>query len=56
MADSTWNLVYATALFKTGKNNDTSQEGLFVLLASEFSSLNIHDGGGCFGSKSLTEL
>jgi hypothetical protein len=48
--------VYATASLKTGKHNDTSQEGLCVLLASEFSSLNIHDGGGCFESKSLAEL
>jgi len=40
--------VYVTVLFKTGKkNNDTSQGGLCVLLASEFRSLNIHDGGGC---------
>jgi hypothetical protein len=43
-------------LFKTGKNYDTSKEGFCVLLASEFSSLNIHNGGGCFESKSLTEL
>jgi hypothetical protein len=41
---------------KQEKNNDTSQEGLCVLLASEFSSLNIHDGGGCLESKSFTEL
>jgi hypothetical protein len=41
---------------KPGKNIDTSQEVLCVLLASEFSSLKIRDGGGCFESKSLTEL
>jgi len=54
MADYTYNKVYATVLIKTGKNNDTSQEGLCVLLASEICSRNIHDGGGCFESKSLT--
>ena len=54
MADSTYNKVYATVVLKTGKNNDTSQEGLCVLLASELSSLNIYDGGGYFESKSLT--
>jgi hypothetical protein len=41
---------------KPEKNNDTSKEGLCVLLASEFSSLNIQDGGGCFESNSLTEF
>jgi len=41
---------------KPEKNNDTSQEGFCVLFASEFSSLNIHDGGGCFGSNGITEL